>query len=268
MARYGKPQSAKKWILFSSFGAFAVVLALAVVLTLNGTFAALFSRAPTSVPTAPSPVPTRPTEPPAPSEPTERVKGNYVFPDEMKAVWLVAGTDYLTRASETAATVQTQLDSAIATAAKDGWNTLILPLSSMGVQSDPAFDPIAYAIQKAREQELYVYLVHDFGVTAGQALPTDDAVQTLLRRSVATHAPDGYFLTGYGYPLDSKADAATAGQAVDAMVQTALDAIRTANIDWPVGLLSSSVWAHARVDKRGSDTDMVYEDYTDGFADT
>lgn len=51
-------------------------------------------------------------------------------------------------------------------------------------------------------------------------------------------------------------------------VTAAIQAVRTVNRDYYVGLLSGAVWAHSSVDERGSGTRGFYEEFTDGHADT
>lgn len=217
----------------------------------------------------------------------DREPGQYSKPEEMKAVWLKAGTDYLKKSTDTVATVKKQIDTALAKVVEWKFNTVILPVQSgektlypseyakqLSAKDDPSFDPIAYVIDQAKLKNIYVYLVFDFGVTVEEGNdPTDAATVSTLTKAVEELArryakQDGVMLTGYGYPLNTKGDAEMMKKATAGMMEAALRALRKQNNNWYIGLLSSSVWAHKHIDSRGSDTNMIYEDLTDGFADT
>ncbi len=284
MARHGKPNRAWLWILIG-------VLVLCVA---GAAVAAIWVLGRGGQPVHQDGLSTDDTSSTAPTTTTttlqpmsERTPGNFRRPDEMKAAWLTAGVDYLTAASDTATTVQQQIDEAIAQIVEWGFNTLILPVQTgeqavypstvwerQTVSDDASFDPIAYALAQAKEQELYTYLVFDFGVTREEGNdPTDAADTDTLTKAIEELKPlypscDGWMLTGYGYPLETEGDQTAMKQATGAMVESAVRALRDHNHDWYIGLLSSSVWAHGYIDSRGSDTDMIYEDLTDGFADT
>ena len=219
---------------------------------------------------------------------SDRTDGNYRRPDEMKAVWLTAGIDYLKKRSDTVSTVKKQIDAAVKQTVEWGFNTVVLPLFADGqavypttlfdrlsAKDDASFDPVAYAIEQAKANELYAYVVFDFGVNrengadhnnTADAQRFKDSIGEL--KSLYARA-DGWLLMGYGYPLYTEVeDVAAVKTAVSAAVETTVRTLRDQNKDWYIGLLSSSVWAHDYVDSRGSSTDLIYEDLTDGFADT
>lgn len=56
--------------------------------------------------------------------------------------------------------------------------------------------------------------------------------------------------------------------AVTGVVRRAVAAIREADRNFYIGLLSRGIWAHKSVDEKGSDTASYYEEMTDGHADT
>lgn len=57
-------------------------------------------------------------------------------------------------------------------------------------------------------------------------------------------------------------------ESVEAALTEVVRAFKAVNNDYFVGLLANAVWAHQRVDERGSATDGVYEEYSDGHADS
>lgn len=57
-------------------------------------------------------------------------------------------------------------------------------------------------------------------------------------------------------------------ESVEAALTEVVRAFKAVNNDYFVGLLANAVWAHQRVDERGSATDAVYEEFTDGHADS
>ncbi len=288
-SRYGKPKNVWGWRI-AALGVVCVALIAAVAVLLSGmdiwpTGGNLDKPSGGSSTTSSTTTTgtTTTTVPPI----GDRTPGQYNKPDEMKAVWLKAGVDYLKKNTDTAATVKKQIDAALSQMEEWKFNTVVLPVQSgaealytsayyekRSVKDDPSFDPIAYTIEQAKLRNLYVYLVFDFGVTVENGNdPTDTAVTENLTKAVEELAglypkTDGFMLTGYGYPLNTKGDADAMKKATSAMMEAALRALRKQNNNWYIGLLSSSVWAHKHIDSRGSDTNMIYEDLTDGFADT
>ena len=218
----------------------------------------------------------------------------FSFPEEMRAARITPGEDYDTAADWP--TVCGQIDKALGTLMGYGFNTVLMPVTVNGepvcpsaVQPAPdagVTDPAAYLLARAREQGLYVYAVFDCGVFSGRfdpVLPQESGqVQALFERLLRCYAVDGWLLAGYGYAYGDTCDADAfaarsdpeqslfdfKAQAVDALVRGLTAAVRAKNINLSVGLLSNGVWAHRSVDGRGSATNNVYEDWTDGAADT
>ena len=227
--------------------------------------------------------------------------GNYARPERMRGAWLSPGVDYLLSAKDTGDTVKGQIDAAFATLKEWEFNTVLLPLFygdkalyasslresvSLTDGAGAAFDPLAYILARAREEKLYVYGIFDCRVSEADGLdPTVASDREALRAAAAEVAPlyafDGYLVEDYSYALNEggsyeayMAQAPGVGfdqfttDCLKAAVTDVVQALRRANRDYYVGLLSSAVWAHKRVDERGSPTDNIYEDMTDGHADT
>lgn len=194
-------------------------------------------------------------------------------PEELRGVFLTAGVDYAETADETSG--RAQLDAALDTVADWGWNTLLLPLSDSQIQATAGFDAPAYLLEEAHKRGMYVYLVLDCGVQqeAGRdPLQPEDAaaVQTLTTAMMTRYAAaDGVLFTGYAYRYGTLPDdEAAAGSAIAQMLREAVGRVRAASPNAYIGLLTSPVWAHASVQEGGSDTANVYEELTDGGADT
>ncbi len=227
---------------------------------------------------------TTPTTPPVLPPP------EFSRPEEMKGVWITPGVDYLTSKNDTAATVKTQIDKAFA--AIDSWefNTVLVPMhkdttalySSAYFESveltdadGNRFEPLQYIKEQARQRNLYVYGIVNLHARDAQlgdpriAADCDRMVQA-VGELATQHDFDGFFLSGFTFSGSQvkEGEEEVAEQALDALVSRSTAAIREVNRNFYVGLLSSGVWAHQSVDKRGSATGEYYEEYTDGRADT
>ena len=91
-------------------------------------------------------------------------------PDEMRGVWLVPGTDFLTSLGDSSATVKAAVDKAIADAKNLMMNTIIIDSvygdyvlykSGTAASVPTDFDLMEYIIAKCRENNLYVYATFD-----------------------------------------------------------------------------------------------------------
>ena len=262
-----------------------VVLAgacVAVIQTgLLDSVASVFSPAGTTGTTESVTTTTQTTLPPEPDP-------EYAFPEEMKGVWLTPDVDYLTSHSNSTATVKKQIDTAFAQIEKWGFNTLLLPMDDEGEavyttellecyslkEADgTAFEPLQYILSRAREKGLFVYGVLDLHAQDDlwdlRKADDVDRVLRIVTEQAQKHAFDGFFLSGYSFTLkQTKEDRASFEKALNALIPRVVNAIRTVDRDFYVGLLSTGVWAHKSVDERGSDTGEYYEEYTDGAADT
>ena len=243
---------------------------------------------------------TLPTTKPEQQKPSEQ-PADFSVPGEMKGVWLVPGKDYFTSENDTSRIVKAQIDAAI----KDmlGWkmNTVIVPLTMEGKALYPSeiygfravadnntanFDPIRYLIDKARAAKLHVYAVIDCRVGENNGWDptvTKDAEKLVEAAGEAArrYKADGFMIDDYGYALGKTGSYTAymekaAGMGFEAYVQQCLygamqrtvQAIKQVDRNFYVGLLSGTVWAHKRVNQLGSNTNNIYEDFTDGHADT
>lgn len=236
------------------------------------------------------------------STPVEIIKGsgNYTRPEQMRGIWLTPGEDYLLSARNTGADVKKQIDSAFASMAVWEFNTILLPMMygdkalyasdlfervELKEADGSAFDPLAYILQQAKEKNMYVYGIIDcrIGEEDGWDPTIVDEREKIVKnaaQAAAAYAFDGFLLEDYSYALGETGsheafeeqssgdfDAFVTGSIRDAILN-GVQEIRKVNRDLYVGLLSNAVWAHKRVDARGSETNGIYEDLTDGHADT
>lgn len=305
MAKHWKRKPIRKEVIIGSAvtAGVAVLAVLAVVLVQCGAIdalAGLFSSPASSLSESASLPPVEASSEPEPEPEPEPVV--FQRPDALSGVRLSAGTDYLTSASDTAETVKKQLDTAFADMEAWGFNTILLPVTADGktlypstlldtrlpkqAEGSEAFDPLAYVLETAKGKGMFVYGVFDFRVDEKDGWdPTDPGDATSIL-AVATEAArryafDGWLLEGYAYPLKAQGNqeafaAAGEGRTMAAFMEERLTSLvkdtaavfRAANRNAYVGLLAGPVWAHKSVDPRGSDTASLYEDYTDGRADT
>ena len=214
----------------------------------------------------------------------------YRKPDLMKGVWLTPGKDYYTSKTDTAESVKKQIDEAFTYMADCDYNTLILPLDleeravypttlydavNLTDKEGASFDPVQYALSRAREKELFVYLVLDMHVRdgeqwdprtqSGQAL-TLNVTEEVLNR----YTPDGYFITGFTFSTKQVSDEEriASEKALTDLITAVTGKITSFNRNLYRGLVSNGIWAHKSVNELGSDTGEYYEEFTDGCADT
>lgn len=295
----------KKLLIGSAISAGAVlIIVLAVLLLHNGlleTLAGVFGPPAASDVSAP-PDPSSPlSEEPAPPEPEPEPEPVYAYPIEMRGAFLTAGTDYWTSDKDTAGTVKGQIDAALASMLEWDFNTVFVPLSkgdralyasqvletaSLPDEDGGVFDPLRYILTKAKENSLYVYGVFDFHMSDktywDPTLAADaDKMVSMVKEAAPLYGFDGYLLgnvsmaggtTGNAEAFAAQTafdniDAFTA-DAVTGVVRRAVAAIREADRNFYIGLLSRGIWAHKSVDEKGSDTASYYEEMTDGHADT
>ncbi len=223
----------------------------------------------TTTPTSSPDMNTTTAPPPLVTPPPTAVEREFARPEQMRGVWLTEGVDYNKSGKADAATVRAEIDAALESLSAWSWNTLLVTLPSQ-IPLPSAFDAPAYILEKARERELFVYMIVDCGVRSGVHQPTRLGDREDLQAQVTTlalhYTADGFLLTDYAYAYTRLPH--NAGDGIDAMLRGAVDAIHAVNKDAYVGLLTESVWAHSSVTEEGSATANVYEELTDGGADT
>lgn len=226
-----------------------------------------------------------PEEDPGPQDPDQPEQPVYTYnkPDEMKGFYLVPGQDFLTGDSSEEK-VKAEIDSVIGRAAGMGLNTAIIQTAGQGgviynSKNMPAlttfFDPLQYAISRARAQGMYVYCIYNTmyvgnGEAMGRATGLDAATVNFLREEAAdfvtTYHPDGILLDEYyneetdssygtylaqgggiGYQNYMRSLSRMALETVTATVRDKAPGMQ-------VGVLTDAVWQNKSQNEAGSNT--------------
>ena len=124
-----------------------------------------------------------------PTSKTDTTAVEQNIPEEMRAVFLEAGVDFIKNASDSETRIRADIDSAFSSAKEMSLNTIFFDtvLDSEAVLYNDAklpmymedFDILDYAIKKAREYDMYLYAV----VTPGLALDADGNLITSFSAS-------------------------------------------------------------------------------------
>lgn len=236
-------------------------------------------------------------------EPEEEPEPEPVYfnvPDELRAVMISAGTDYLTTdAPLSSAELGGQLDRALAAAQELTMNSIIIDtkyrdavlFTSDTLEAAPLeIDVTSYLADKAREMGFYVYATYDVSDLAGddgkylRAANADgrtlDSVRENIGSFAETYKLDGILLDGYENPADGQSYAQyleNGGgvgyqnylrQVPSALVSAAASAVRERAPGTQVGLLADAVWENAAENPGGTDTKAERTALGYGNADT
>lgn len=221
-------------------------------------------------------------------------------PDEMRGVWLVPGNDFLSSLSDSSTTIKKEIDEAISSAKKMMLNTIIIDSvwgdfviyktgSAASLTTD--FDVMEYIIQKARENEMFVYSTFDvLKIRQGNGNAMSDKVDAAVLTEVydnakafaSTYDLDGVLLDNYYLTASATGNLYTsylsAGggmgfenymyDSTESAMAAAVLGMHDGDRSVQVGLLSDSVWANSETNEAGSETSADFEALTDGYADT
>ena len=221
-------------------------------------------------------------------------------PDEMRGVWLVPGTDFLTGGNYDAATVKAAIDSAVADAKNLMMNTIIIDSvygdyvlyqSGTAASVPTNFDVMEYIIAKCRENGLFVYSTFDvLKVQQDGKNVAADKVDAAVLSSVTENAKafaqkyeldgvllDHYYLASSGNGTAYASYLSTGGgmgfenymySATESAMKAVVDAFHQGRRSIQVGFLSDAVWANKDVNDAGSDTSASFQALINGYADT
>lgn len=232
-------------------------------------------------------------------EPEEEETVYYNVPDEMRAVTLAAGRDYLTNPQTVdRAVIAAQIDQALQSAKDLTMNSIIIDTkynddvlfrSSTLSQAEIDLDCTGYITDKAREMGFYVYAVYDVtdGVENGSYArltsadgDTLDVVSESIGEFAEKYEFDGILLNQYYNSAsgDSYAQYVKNGggmgyqnylrQVPNAFINTAVKSVRKHAPGTQVGLLAEAVWQNASDDPEGTETSAAFTALADGNADT
>lgn len=273
--------------------AFAVIIGSAAAVTLFTDSSFLNGFITNDVP----PKEEEPEEGPVFEEPelTEPVSMN--FPNQMRAVYLKPGADFLITPNEAAEKVQKEIDAALDSAKDLTINTVIVHTSDdksamyaslTRPQALAVFDPLQYIIDGARQRGLYVYCVYDLKAAYdGEKLQTVpyfgpdvmDGIEAELSDFLGKYSPDGIFFDNYDYPEKEGVYAhflsAGAGMSFEdyqnnsseRIVKLASNLVRQKAPGVQVGLLTEPQWATKKENESGMQTLAAYSMLTDGHSD-
>ena len=219
-----------------------------------------------------------------PSEEEPPVIPSFHVPSELRGVKLTEGTEYfITPESASPSSIAGEIDQAIASAQELTMNTIILDEKS---QNENGFDSIDYAISKARENGLYVFVIYHVRqmMDGSEANSADghslDLAAERAGDFAAAYQPDAILLDGYAYASDASgyenylANGSGIGyknyarQIPESFLQACAKGIRKKAPDTQVGLLSAAVWENSTAHPEGSETTAAYTDLSDGNCDT
>ena len=219
-------------------------------------------------------------------------------PDEMRAVYLTPGKEYLAGEDRSQQAVEQEIETALDQAVSLTMNTVVLVTSTSEGAAYPsgsrpqlatAFDPIGFAISAARERGMYVYCVYDLltfpdeedKLTAVSFIDNQvlDEMSAELEAFVRAYQPDGILFSQYYHPGGEEGYARYLESgggigyeqyrqaASTAAVTKAAQIVRENARGMQVGLLAHCQWAAQVEDERGSNTTDAFSAYTDGGAD-
>lgn len=232
-----------------------------------------------------------------PQEPEEPVYFN--VPEEMRAVQITAGRDYLTGEDRSRAAVAAQIDQALQHAQELTMNSIIIDTkwegsvlftSSALQMAQTELDCVDYLAAQAREMGFFVYATYDVSDLADadgnflRGFSADGETLDSIRFSIGEFAGkyqfDGILLQNYDAPSGAERYASylqSGGgigyqnylrQIPEAMVLAAADAIRQAAPGTQVGLMVDAVWENQSVNPDGSETAADATSLGTGNADT
>ncbi|MBQ4546093.1 MAG: N-acetylmuramoyl-L-alanine amidase [Oscillospiraceae bacterium] len=245
--------------------------------------------------------PTEPEVPVVPEEPEIEniVEGPIVFraPERMMAITLAPGVDYYTEEGMSTVDIRMSIDKAIADAKELSANTIFLETTfgdaviynSEGMpQAKASIDMLGYAAEKAKEEEMFVYVVFDVlktnngGKTETSFVLNNEQLSLISKNAAALsrYDIDGIMLNTYSVESGGNAysDYTKYGSGmgyenylrsnVEAAVTAAYKAVKRENPGIAVGLAVDPVWANSNSITEGSATEAGYESFVDGFANT
>ncbi|MBR5485820.1 MAG: N-acetylmuramoyl-L-alanine amidase [Oscillospiraceae bacterium] len=219
-------------------------------------------------------------------------------PEEMRAVHLTAGVDFLAQENKDSQTVQEELDAAVAAALELQINTIVVDCfyenkalhNTASMPSAAVFDVLDMVIKTAKANDMYVYAVYDLSKQAKGSTVTDvngidtdsvDSVMSTLKQFVKKYDElNGIMFTGY-YNPPQEGDYADylkygGGMGYDAymkdasrsMITHAVRMVRSYCPNVQAGLLIDVPWANAMEHEEGSSTKAMWTALVDGNADT
>lgn len=221
-------------------------------------------------------------------EPVEPPSVSFEIPSEVRAVFLVPGSDFLAGAQDEA-TVKAEIDKAISDAVAFSANAVVVETTyndkviyqTGGDDALEGLDTLGYIAVKAAEKNLLTYATFDVLKAGAQADNT--AVDEIAQRTkalVTKYSLAGVYLDNFYLGNEAGGFAAYLkngsgigyqnfmSQMANTIFKAASDSIRAAAPQTQVGLFTTAVWANKAANEAGSETNATYQALTDGNADT
>lgn len=241
-------------------------------------------------------------EEPTPGEgdnPTDDTQGESspkTFPDEMRAVYLTPGVDYLKGEGE--AETNARIDQLLNSAKEMTMNTVIINTnmdgkvifpSSVLPMAELSYDPLPYLISKAKELGLYTYMIFPTLSVVGDEVPSSvgkieisavDRMESDIKGFCQRYQPNGVIIDGY-YNVgsgDSYSHYLGSGGAIgyesymyklsETVFVTASEEFRKQAPWLHVGMMTEPVWANSSYNADGSATSAGFTTMYTGNTDS
>lgn len=218
-------------------------------------------------------------------------------PSEMRATYIVAGVDYLTKLGSDD-TIKAEIDKMIESASSLMMNTLIVdPIfkektiyqTSQMPSIPTGFDVLTYIIEKAKAKGMYVYLFYDILKTAENNVVVQQKVATTqvfdfaianVKEIVNKYKVNGILLDDYYNIENEKSYLAYVQSGIDtsypeymkqlpmALITSVRKSIKQTNPAIEVGLVTDSVWEDKTSNEKGSNTNSTFTTLSTGNIDT
>lgn len=218
------------------------------------------------------------------------------FPDEMRAVYITPGVDYLKGEGE--AETNAHIDQLLGSAKEMTMNTVVINTglegkvifpSSVLPMAELSYDPIPYMISKAKELGLYTYIIFptlsvvgdDAPAAAGKIeISSIDRMEADIKEFCKRYQPNGVILDGY-YNVgsgDSYSHYLSVGGAIgfesymyklsETIFVTASETFRQEAPWLHVGMMTEPVWANSSYNAEGSATSAGFTTLYTGNTDS
>ncbi len=231
------------------------------------------------------------------SEEPEVTPVSFNRPDELRAVYLIPGEDFILNDTTSAEQVQKEIDAALTKTAELHMNSVIVDLryndtviykSSIFRSKVGDFDAFDYLTKQAKEKGLFVYAIYEaLSVPSGDKIVTTDNINgdTLdtvangIKEIVEGYSVDGILIENYFNETKEGTYGLYAENGIsigfdnymyqndEAVIKTISDTVRAVNRNVQVGICTTSVWANSEVEENGSKTNAEYQMLYDGHAD-
>ena len=223
---------------------------------------------------------------------------SFDVPDELRAVYLKPGQDFLLKNTDSEETIKKQIDTALDSTVKLKFNSVVIfTKTTYGTIFDDSelksineqFDILKYALESAKSRKLYTYVVYPVFAEQkdSKVVGISDFTQSVAEKTVKRaeefskkYQPSAIIFDDYCISLtdsmkafvEANANGRDTGDFLRANVTENIRLVRNVmrqnNKVSQIGLLADSVWANYTTNEKGSKTSASFESFVDGYADT